>query len=60
MLCFDLYLKNIFAKSMNADRYTDVIFKLPLYYLSVYFYMKHINVLGTHYFVVLNSVSGEE
>ena len=36
VLCFDLYLINLFAKSMK-DRYEDI------------------NILGTCYFVVLNS-----
>ena len=35
LLCFELYLINIFAKSTKAERYTDVIFKLTLYCLSV-------------------------
>ena len=30
MLCFDLYLINIFAKSTKAERYTDFMFKLIL------------------------------
>ena len=35
VLCFDLYLVNIFVKSMKAERWTDVTFKLTLYCLSV-------------------------
>ena len=35
VLCFYLYLINIFAKSTKADRSTDVMFKLTLYCLSV-------------------------
>ena len=35
VLCFDLYLINIFAKSTKADRCTDVMFRLTLYCLSV-------------------------
>ena len=33
--CFDLYLINIFTKSMNSERCTDIMFKLTLYSLSV-------------------------
>ena len=35
VLCFDLYLINIFMKSMKAERRTDVMFKLTFYCLSV-------------------------
>ena len=35
VLCFDLYLINIFTKSTKAEGYTDVMFKLTLYCLSV-------------------------
>ena len=35
VLCFDLYLINIFAKSSKVERWTDVMFKLTLYCLSV-------------------------
>ena len=35
VLCFDLYLTNIFAKSMKAERCTDVVFKLTLNCLFV-------------------------
>ena len=35
VLCFDLYLINIFSKSTKSERCTDVIFKLTLYSLSV-------------------------
>ena len=35
VLCFDLYLLSIFAKSMKEERCTDVMFKLTLYCLSV-------------------------
>ena len=35
VLCFDLSLINIFAKSTKAERCTDVMFKLTLYCLSV-------------------------
>ena len=35
VLCFYLYLINIFEKSMKAERCTDVMFKLTLYCLSV-------------------------
>ena len=35
VLCFDLYLINIFVKSMKAEICTDIIFKLTLYCLSV-------------------------
>ena len=35
VLCFDLYLRNMFAKSTKAEGFTDVMFKLTLYYLSV-------------------------
>ena len=35
VLCFDLYLVNIFAKSTKVERCTDVMFKLTLYCLSV-------------------------
>ena len=31
VLCFDLYLINIFAKSVKAERCKDVMFKLALY-----------------------------
>ena len=34
VLCFILYLINIFEKSMKVERCTDVMFKLILYYLS--------------------------
>ena len=33
--CFDLYLINIFVKLTKAKRFTDVMFKLTLYCLSV-------------------------
>ena len=52
MLCFDLYLINIFAKS---KRCTDVMYKLILYCLSVKRYRyEPTNILGTCYFVVLD------
>ena len=35
VLCFDLYLRNVFVKSTKAERSTDVMFKLTLYFLSV-------------------------
>ena len=35
VLCFDFYLRNIFAKSTKAGRCTDVMLKLTLYCLSV-------------------------
>ena len=35
VFCFDLYLRNAFAKSTMAERWTDVMFKLTLYCLSV-------------------------
>ena len=35
MRCLDLYLINIFTKSRKAERYTDVMFKLAFYCLSV-------------------------
>ena len=35
VLCFDLYLINIFTKSTQAQRCTDFMFKLTLYCLSV-------------------------
>ena len=35
VLCFDLYLIDIFPKSRKAERCTDVMFKLTLYCLSV-------------------------
>ena len=31
VLCFDLYLINIFAKSTKAERCKDVMFNLTLY-----------------------------
>ena len=34
-LCFDLYLRNVFVKSTKAEKSTDVMFKLTLYFLSV-------------------------
>ena len=34
VLCFDLYLIDIFTKSTKAERRTDIIFKLTLYCLS--------------------------
>ena len=64
LLCFELYLINIFAKSTKAEIYTDVIFKLTLYCLSVTvedpnLYRRYryddVNILGTHYFVLLDS-----
>ena len=33
--CLDLYLINIFTKSAEVERCTDITFKLTLYYLSV-------------------------
>ena len=67
LLCFDLYLFNIFAKSVKAERCTYVLSKLALYCLSVtiedlnlyrrYSY-EDINVLGTRFFVFLNSTLG--
>ena len=33
--CFDLYLINIFMKSMKAERCTYIMFKLTLFCLSV-------------------------
>ena len=63
--CFDVYLINIFAKSTKAERCTDIVFQLTLYCVSVtvedlnlqqrYRY-KDINVLGTCYFIVLDSM----
>ena len=35
VLCFDQYLINIFAKFTKAERCTDVMSKLTLFYLSV-------------------------
>ena len=35
MRCLDLYLINIFTKSKKAERYTDVMFTLAFYCLSV-------------------------
>ena len=35
VLCCDLYLINIFAKSTKAERCIDVMFKLTLYCVSV-------------------------
>ena len=67
LLCFDLYPFNIFAKSVKAERCTDVLFKLTLYCLSVTIedldlYRRYsygdINVLGTCYFVLLDSTLG--
>ena len=67
VLCFDLYLVNIFVKSAKAKRCTDVMFKLTLHCLSVtvedlnlqlrYRY-EDVNVLVTHYFVVLDLTLG--
>ena len=34
VLCFDLYLINIFVKSMKVERCTDIMFKQTLYCLS--------------------------
>ena len=65
--CFDLYLINIFAKSKKAERCTDVMFKLTIYCLSVTaedlnLQWRHryedINILGTWYFVLLDTTSG--
>ena len=65
--CFDLYLINIFTKSRKAERCTDVMFKLAFYCLSVTaedlnLQRRHryedINILGTRYFVLLNTTSG--
>ena len=64
VLCFDLYLINIFMKSTKAKRYTDVLFKLTLYCFSVtvedlnlqqYIY-EDINILDTCYFILLDSI----
>ena len=35
VLCFDLYLINIFVKPMKAERCTGVMFKLTLYCLYI-------------------------
>ena len=35
VLCFDLYIINIVAKSTKAERCTDFMFMLTLYCLSV-------------------------
>ena len=35
VLCFQLYLIKISAKSMKAERCTDIMLKLTLYFLSV-------------------------
>ena len=35
LMCFDLYLINIFVKSTNAERCSDIMFKLTLYCLFV-------------------------
>ena len=65
--CFDLYLINIFTKSRKAERCADVMFKLAFYCLSVTVEHlnlqrrhKHedINILGTRYFVLLNTTAG--
>ena len=37
VLCFDLYLINIFAKSKKVEKSADIMFKLTLYCLSVTF-----------------------
>ena len=67
--CFDVYLINIFAKSTKAERYTDIIVKLTLYCVSVTaedlnlqqrYRDKDINVLGTCYFIVLDSTLGAQ
>ena len=67
MLCFDLYLINIFAKSMKVITCTLAVFKLTLYGLSdtvedlnLYrrYRYKDINILGARYFVVLDSTLG--
>ena len=63
---FDLYLINIFTKSRKAERCTDVKFKLAFYCLPVpvedNLQRRHryedINILGTRYFVLLNTTSG--
>ena len=66
---FGQYLINIFAKSMKAQRCTGVMFKLTFYCLSVavedlnlwprYRY-EDINILGTHYFIALDSILGAQ
>ena len=35
VLCFHLYLINIFTKSTKAERCTGIMFKLTLYCISV-------------------------
>ena len=35
LMCFDLYLINIFVKSTKAERCSDIMFKLTLYCLFV-------------------------
>ena len=65
--CFDLYLINILTKSRKVERYTDVMFKLAFYCLSVTvedldLQRRHryedINILGTQYFIVLDTSLG--
>ena len=67
MCCFDLYLINIFTKSMKSERCKDIMFKLALYCLSVtvadlnlqwrYRY-EDINILVTRYSVPLYTTLG--
>ena len=63
--CFDLYLINIFTKLTKAERWTDVMFKLAFYCLSVIVEDlnvqqtdEDINILGTPYFFLLDATSG--
>ena len=35
LLCFDQYLINIFAESKKAERCTDIMLELTVYFLSV-------------------------
>ena len=64
---FDLYLINIFTKSRKAERCTDIMFKMAFYCFSVTVEDLNVqqrhryedtNILGTQYFVLLNTTSG--
>ena len=63
--CLDLYLIDILTKSAKAERRTDTTFKLKLKCLSVKLKIEihnedryKINILGTHYFVLLVDTLG--
>ena len=66
VLCFDLYLINIFAQSTKAERYKSRYVQADTLFVCLFLYdcvvclllYEDISILGTRYFVFLNSTLG--